>query len=105
MKKLISVVLCLLLIVPCACAEEQPRRLTEDDPAYTWLYEKSLETAGSFQKSLNSPFHSFLFFSSQAEKDELKEEPSGEPEIKTEEAPEKEKKAEQKQGRIGVTYL
>ena len=74
MKKLISVVLCLLLIVPCAFAEEQPRRVTEDDPAYAWLYEKSMEMAGNFQKSLNSPFHSFLIFPSQAERKELTEE-------------------------------
>lgn len=53
-KKICCLMLCLLLIVPCAFAEDQPRRLTESDPAYAWLYEKSMELAGLFQEALSS---------------------------------------------------
>jgi len=63
-----------MLLVPSALADTPPVQVTEEDPAYAWLYETSLEMAGSFQKSLNSPFHLFLIFPSQAERGELTEE-------------------------------
>ena len=63
MKKLLSAILCFLLILPCACAEEQARRLTEDEPLYTCLYERSMEMAGIFDTALRSEEYQSLFFS------------------------------------------
>jgi hypothetical protein len=46
--------LCILLTVPCALADTAPVRLTEDDPLYTSLYERSMELAGLFNEAVHS---------------------------------------------------
>ena len=54
MKRLLCLMLCILLIVPCALADTPPVRLTEDDPLYTSLYERGMELAGLFNEALHS---------------------------------------------------
>lgn len=54
MKKLICVFVCLLLILPSALADTPPVRLTEDNPLYTSLYERSMELAWLFNEALHS---------------------------------------------------
>ena len=53
-RKICCLLLCLSLIAPCAFAEDQPRRLTEDDPAYAWLYEQSMALAALLQEALQN---------------------------------------------------
>lgn len=60
MKKLISLLLCLAFIIPCAVAEELPRDIGEDDADYAWLYENALTVAERFQYGLDCTWHSFL---------------------------------------------
>ncbi len=54
MKRLLCLMLCILLTVPCALADTAPVRLTEDDPLYTSLYERGMELAGLFNEALHS---------------------------------------------------
>ena len=54
MKRLLCLLLCILLTVPCALADTAPVRLTEDDPLYTSLYERGMELAGLFNEALHS---------------------------------------------------
>ncbi len=54
MKKLVCVLLCLMLILPSALADTGAVRLTEGDPAYEWLYEKSMALAAVFNEALHS---------------------------------------------------
>ncbi len=54
MKRLLCLMLCILLTVPCALADTAPVRLTEDDPLYTSLYERSMELAGLFNEAVHS---------------------------------------------------
>ena len=61
MKKLICFALCLLLFVPSALAETAPRKLTEDEPLYTSLYERSMELAYLFDEALRSDEYLQLF--------------------------------------------
>lgn len=61
MREIACIALCFLLAVPCAFAESQPRRLTEGDAAYAWLYEKSMELAGVFNEALHSEGYIALF--------------------------------------------
>lgn len=70
MKKLICAVICLLLVVPSALADTPPVKLTEDDPLYTSLYERSMELAGLFNEAL----HSEDYLSLMQIPDDLKEE-------------------------------
>ena len=75
MKKLLCILLCLMLVLPSALADTPARRLTEDDPAYVWLYEKSMELAAKVQNALHNPLYSVLFsLSEQVPKDEVSEE-------------------------------
>ena len=52
MKKLICARLCMMLVIPTALAETPAKRLTENDPAYQWLYEKSMEMVTTFDEAL-----------------------------------------------------
>lgn len=70
MKKLICAVICLLLVLPSALADTPPVKLTEDDPLYTSLYERSMELAGLFNEAL----HSEDYLSLMQIPDDLKEE-------------------------------
>ena len=54
MKKLICAFICLLLVVPSALADTPAKMLTEDDPLYTSLYERSMELAWLFNEALHS---------------------------------------------------
>ncbi len=54
MKKIFYVLICLLLFVPSALADTAPVKLTEDDPLYTSLYERSMELAGLFNEAVHS---------------------------------------------------
>ena len=61
MKKLICILLCLMMILPIALAENTPRQLSPDEPLYTSLYERSMELAGLFNEALHSPGYVSLF--------------------------------------------
>ena len=61
MKKAICFVLCLLMLVPSALAETAPRKLSEDEPLYTSLYERSMELAYLFNEALHSEGYVALF--------------------------------------------
>ena len=63
MKKLICVAMCLLLVIPCAFAEELPRRMAETEPAYSWLHEETMALAERFQRGLNSTDHTYVLSS------------------------------------------
>ena len=54
MKKLICVFLCLMLLIPSALTESTPVKLSESEPLYTSLYERSMELAGLFNEALHS---------------------------------------------------
>ena len=54
MKKLLCFFVCFLLIVPSALADTPAKMLTEDDPLYTSLYERSMELAWLFNEALHS---------------------------------------------------
>ena len=54
MKKLLCILLCFLLLIPAALADTPPVRLSEDDPLYTSLLERSMELAGLFNEALHS---------------------------------------------------
>lgn len=70
MKKLLCFFVCFLLIVPSALADTPPVRLSEDDPLYTSLLERSMELAGLFNEAL----HSESYLSLLQMPDDLKEE-------------------------------
>ena len=54
MKKLICEFLCLMFLLPSALTDAAPRKLTEDEPLYTSLYERSMEMAWLFNEALHS---------------------------------------------------
>ena len=54
MKKLLGIIVCLFLILPSALADAVPRKLAEDEPLYTSLYERSMEMAWLFNEALHS---------------------------------------------------
>ncbi len=60
MKKMLSVLVCLLMILSCACAEDAPRRIDEDDAAYSWLMEETMALALRYQWGISSTDHSFV---------------------------------------------
>ena len=61
MKKLVCIFLCFLLFIPSALAETAPVKLSESEPLYTSLYERSMELAGLFNEALHSEAYlSFL---------------------------------------------
>ena len=62
MKKLLCVFLCLMLLVPSALAEGMPRALTENDPAYAWICEKSTELAALLDEALRSDGYLSIYF-------------------------------------------
>ena len=62
MKKLLCVFLCLMLLVSSALAEGAPRVLTEDDPAYAWICEKSTELAALLDEALRSDGYLSIYF-------------------------------------------
>ncbi len=62
MKKLLCVFLCLMLLVPSALAEGMPRALTEDDPTYAWICEKSTELAALLDEALRSDGYLSIYF-------------------------------------------
>ena len=62
MKKLLCVFLCLMLLVPSALTEGMPQALTEDDPAYAWIYEKSTELAALLDEALRSDGYLSIYF-------------------------------------------
>ena len=71
MKKLISLLLCLTFILPCALAEELPRGIEENDADYSWLYENSLTVAERFQYGLDCTWHSFLLSAANVPEQEI----------------------------------
>lgn len=71
MKKLISLLLCLTFIIPCALAEELPRDIGEDDADYAWLYENALTVAERFQYGLDCTWHSFLLSAANVPQQEM----------------------------------
>ena len=54
MKRFFCFLLCFLLVVPSALADTAPVKLTEDEPLYTSLYERSMELAGLFNEAVHS---------------------------------------------------
>ena len=50
-----------MLLVPSALAEGMPRALTEDDPAYAWICEKSTGLAALLDEALRSDGYLSLF--------------------------------------------
>ena len=54
MKKLRCIAVCLFLLLPSALADAVPRKLAEDEPLYTSLYERSMEMAWLFNEALHS---------------------------------------------------
>ena len=54
MKKLLCMLICLILLVPSALTETAPVKLSETEPLYTALYERSMELAGLFNEALHS---------------------------------------------------
>ena len=54
MKKLLCILICLIFVIPSALAESTPEKLSENDPLYTSLYERSMELAGLFNEALHS---------------------------------------------------
>ena len=54
MKKLLCIAVCLFLLLPSALADAAPRKLAEDEPLYTSLYEQSMELAWLFNEALHS---------------------------------------------------
>ena len=52
MKKLLCALLCLLLCLPTALADGAPVKLSESEPLYTSLYERSMELAYLFDEAL-----------------------------------------------------
>ena len=71
MKKLISLLLCLAFIVPCAFAEDLPRSVGESDADYAWLYENTLTVAERFQYGLDCTWHSFLLSAANVPEQEM----------------------------------
>ena len=61
MKKLVCVLLCLMMVLPIALAENTPRQLSPDEPLYTSLYERSMELAWLFNEALHSEGYLALF--------------------------------------------
>ena len=61
MKKALCLFLCLVLFIPSALADTAPVKLTEEEPLYTSLYERSMELTGLFNEALHSEAYlSFL---------------------------------------------
>ena len=71
MKKLLCMIVCLCLLVPCAFAEETPRAIGENDADYAWLYENSLVIAERFQYGLDCTWHSFLLSAANVPEQEM----------------------------------
>lgn len=71
MKKLISLMLCLTFIIPCAFAEDMPRTIGESDAGYAWLYENALTVAERFQYGLDCTWHSFLLSAANVPEQEM----------------------------------
>ena len=71
MKKLLCMIVCLCLLVPCAFAEELPRAIGENDADYAWLYENSLVVAERFQWGLDCTWHSFLLSAANVPEQEM----------------------------------
>lgn len=71
MKKLLSLLLCLVLTVPCAFAEELPRSIQKGDADYAWLRESSLTIAERFQNGLDCTWHSFLLSAANVPEQEM----------------------------------
>lgn len=62
MKRLLCFFACIALLTSSALAGAAPQRLTEDDPAYAWMTEKSLALAGLFDQALRSDGYLSLYF-------------------------------------------
>ncbi|MBR4540360.1 MAG: hypothetical protein IKO52_16150 [Clostridia bacterium] len=60
MKKVLCIMVCLCLLIPCALAEELPQVIEENGADYSWLYENALTVAERFQYGLDCTWHSFL---------------------------------------------
>ena len=71
MKRVLCIIACLCLLVPCAFAEELPRAVGENDADYAWLYENSLVVAERFQYGLDCTWHSFLLSAANVPEQEI----------------------------------
>ena len=71
MKRVLCIIVCLCLLIPCALAEELPRGIEENDADYTWLYENSLTVAERFQYGLDCTWHSFLLSAANVPEQEI----------------------------------
>ena len=71
MKRILCIIVCLCLLVPCAFAEELPRAIEESDADYAWLYENSLVVAERFQYGLDCTWHSFLLSAANVPEQEM----------------------------------
>ncbi len=71
MKRVLCIIVCLCLLVPCAFAEETPRVIGESDADYAWLYENSLTVAERFQWGLDCTWHSFLLSAANVPEQEM----------------------------------
>lgn len=71
MKRVLCIIACLCLLVPCAFAEELPRAVGENDADYAWLYENSLVIAERFQYGLDCTWHSFLLSAANVPEQEM----------------------------------
>ena len=71
MKRVLCIIACLCLLVPCAFAEELPRAVGENDADYAWLYENSLVVAERFQYGLDCTWHSFLLSAANVPEQEM----------------------------------
>ena len=71
MKKMLCLLLCLALAVPCAFAEELPRAIQKEDADYAWLRETGLTIADRFQSGLECTWHSFLLSAANVPEDEM----------------------------------
>ena len=71
MKRVLCIIACLCLLVPCAFAEETPRAVGENDADYAWLYENSLVVAERFQYGLDCTWHSFLLSAANVPEQEM----------------------------------
>ena len=71
MKRVLCIIACLCLLVPCAFAEETPRAVGESDADYAWLYENSLVIAERFQYGLDCAWHSFLLSAANVPEQEM----------------------------------
>ena len=70
MKRFVSVVLCCMLLLSSALAETAPRKLEENDPLYTSLYERAMEMAGLFDEALRRDDYLQLFLADLSQMEE-----------------------------------